>query len=156
MKILSRSIPVGVRFGLQIMRESSGCWVWVGSRSTNGYGAIYYKGEKWTAHRLSWVLHHGEIPEGLCVLHQCDNPPCVNPEHLFLGTIKDNAQDAIAKGRFPRLKVTSKLTAEQVEAIRTSKQSAKQIAAQFSITIWTVYDIRRGRSWSHIKQGGAA
>jgi hypothetical protein len=78
----------------------SGCCVWAGARSASGYGVA--AGKIKIASRLSWTLHYGEIPDGLLVCHKCDNPPCVNPEHLFLGTHADNTQDMVRKGRAPR------------------------------------------------------
>lgn len=76
------------------------CWPWTASRANNGYGKFRDdSGRRIGAHRFSWILHNGPIPEGLCVLHRCDNPICVNPAHLFLGTFHDNALDKAAKGR---------------------------------------------------------
>jgi hypothetical protein len=80
------------------------CWIWVGRRWTFGHGCIVHQGKTLSAHRLSWEFAHGPIPEGLLVRHLvCDNPPCVNPAHLALGTHKDNAQDSVRNGRRPHI-----------------------------------------------------
>lgn len=81
------------------MMDDRGCWEWFGGASADGYGRFTHKGRKLLAHRVSWEVHSGSIPRGMLVLHRCDNPPCVNPSHLFLGTHKDNAQDRERKGR---------------------------------------------------------
>ena len=75
------------------------CIEWTGYREKGGYGRLFRKGRVWQAHRWEWTEKHGPIPEGMCVLHRCDNPPCVNVAHLFLGTQVDNIHDMIAKGR---------------------------------------------------------
>jgi len=75
------------------------CWVWTGARSQFGYGNLTTNGKQENAHRVSWEIHFGPIPDGIRVLHACDNPPCVRPFHLFLGTQKDNNRDREAKGR---------------------------------------------------------
>jgi hypothetical protein len=75
------------------------CEEWPAGRSDEGYGYVRWENRQWQAHRLQWVLVNGPIPEGLCVLHRCDNPPCVNPDHLFLGTRRDNNADMVAKSR---------------------------------------------------------
>jgi hypothetical protein len=83
------------------VKMTDNCWVWTGrSRNDAGYGEVFYKGKARLAHRVMWMETHDEpIPPGILVCHTCDNPPCVNPDHLFLGTTLDNAQDMVAKGR---------------------------------------------------------
>jgi len=76
------------------------CWVWLGSKDKDGYGHLMYKGRRWQgAHRVSWEMVNGEIPEGICICHECDHPWCVNPDHLFPGTSQDNTHDRMVKGR---------------------------------------------------------
>ena len=90
------------RFWQNLTRDSrTGCWPWQAGKFHKGYGAFAYAGHRpGYAHRFSYLLHHGEIPEGALVLHRCDNPPCVNPAHLRLGTARDNTRDSVAKGRW--------------------------------------------------------
>jgi len=94
--------PIQSRYIAKVTVGHDGCWGWVGSIDHFGYGQIQHEGKVQPAHRVSWVLARGPIPDGLCVLHRCDNPPCTNPEHLFLGTKKDNMMDAARKGRIAR------------------------------------------------------
>lgn len=77
----------------------SGCWLWDKQRSPSGYGAVKVKRKPWRAHRFSYAIHKGDIPKDKCVLHRCDVPACVNPDHLWLGTNWENSQDMVAKGR---------------------------------------------------------
>ena len=93
------------RFWMYVeQRGPDECWGWRGSLSEQGYGDIGLDRRHYRAHRISWQIHNGAIPPGLFVLHKCDNPPCTNPHHLFLGTARDNTHDAMAKGRFLRRK----------------------------------------------------
>lgn len=129
------------------------CWPWTGYLA-NEYGQIRQDRISYRAHRLSWIIHFGEIPTSLQVLHKCDNPICVNPSHLFLGTDADNVADAIAKGRRsdrrgennPR----SKLTLEDVTEIRLlSSRGLKngEIAIRFGITTQHVRQINKRIIW---------
>ena len=81
--------------------ELGPCWLWTAATTIYGYGQFFFNGRLEGAHRVSWRLHIGEIPDGRCVLHRCDVPRCVNPAHLFLGTKRDNALDSVRKGRWP-------------------------------------------------------
>jgi hypothetical protein len=122
-----------------------------GYTRVNGYVQTYVRRECHLAHRLVWEECFGPIPEGLCVCHHCDNPPCVNPEHLFLGTQADNMRDMITKGRRARQTGENapgrKLTAEQVEEIRKAIGTTRAIASRFGISQSQVSKIRRREQW---------
>lgn len=95
---LQRRGDPGARFWAKV-EKTSGCWFWRGAAFRHGYGQFKIHQRVFQTHRLAWEFTHGDIPAGLWVLHKCDTPLCVRPEHLFLGTARDNTQDAIAKGR---------------------------------------------------------
>lgn len=101
---LGTRFPVGPRFEKKV-HKTDGCWFWTGAKTRDGYGVIIDGGVMKSAHRVAWELYRGPIPKqettqhGCCVLHRCDNPCCVNPDHLFLGSQLDNIADAVAKGR---------------------------------------------------------
>lgn len=98
-----KSKSLAERFWLKVTKTDK-CWTWIGNHDSKGYGRIYdlRTRTKRLAHRVSWELANGLIPEGMAVCHHCDNPPCVRPEHLFLGTLDDNNKDRAAKGRTSR------------------------------------------------------
>ena len=132
------------------------CWEWIGSRDRKGYGLVSVNGRTERAHRFSWILANGSVPDGLHVLHKCDNSACVKPGHLFLGTNLDNVIDREEKGRGnqPRgeRNANSRLTASDVVAIRSLRATLTQvqIAARFGTTQGTVGKILRGEAWRHV------
>lgn len=141
-------------------RGPTECWPWIGSRKPMGYGHLIINRKDYNAHRLSWELENGPIPAGMHVLHKCDNQPCVNPSHLFLGTHTDNMHDMDAKGRKPRGEATRrhKLTADDVRAIRAKFKrrgvkltNASELAAKYGVTSGTVIQAVKRNTWSHIK-----
>ena len=141
------------------------CWEWTASLRTGkkgpGYGIFSTRkqdGKMKRAHRISWEIHFGEIPAGLCVLHQCDNRKCVNPDHLFLGTKADNNKDALEKGRYARGESagTSKLTEKEVLEIRkiylrySRKFSMYKLSIKFGVHEDTINKILDRETWTHI------
>jgi hypothetical protein len=134
---------------------TTGCWLWTGvvtvripRPSLLGYGRFTICGFKHVAHRASWLIFKGRIPDGMCVCHKCDTSLCVNPEHLFLGTYADNVRDAMAKGRHV-ISSPRKLTDAQYEAIRNAIGSQRQIAKQFNISQTHVGKIKRTNANHH-------
>lgn len=133
------------------------CWEWKGTRSKFGYGKIRLGGRGTSvliASRVSYTIHFGEVPSGMFVLHHCDNKPCVNPSHLFLGTLQDNADDYMAKGLYkPRKGIKhgmAKLTDDQVIAIRKDTRLLREISQEYGISKASVSNIRLGKGWKHI------
>lgn len=135
----------------------SGCWEWNRNRNVYGYGRIGKKNRAITAHRLSWEINRGPIPPGLFICHKCDNPPCVNPDHLFLGTCKDNLNDMWSKGRYKvrrgELATGSKLTKDQAIAIYLDGRKHLDIAQAYGVTRECVGRIKQGRTWSWATSG---
>ena len=129
------------------------CWMWTAACSSDGYGNISIKGKTYKPHRVSYEIKHGPIPKGMLICHHCDNKLCVRPSHLFLGTQKDNMQDAVGKGRAARGERhgSSKLTESQVKQIRIDPRMEKEIAPDYSISNSVVGKIKRRVNWKHIK-----
>ncbi len=135
------------------------CWVWTAAK-TKGYGKFGFRDRTVSTHRFSWVLHRGNIPDNLCVLHKCDNRSCINPKHLFLGTKSDNNEDMTSKGRrrwaFGENAGRAKLTNEQVLEIRqiykwhSRQYGSRQLAKLYGVSPATIYNITAKKLWKHI------
>jgi hypothetical protein len=142
------------RFELYISLEpNSGCWLWTGHVGWGGYGHFNWaKGKPIKAPRASWELFIGKIPDGMHVLHTCDNRCCVNPDHLFLGTNNDNVADKVAKGRQSKGERSSlaKLNAALVNEIRNSSETDRAIGQRLGIGKSTINLVRQRKAWRHI------
>lgn len=153
-----RNAPLSVRFWRLVARGASdACWEWRGYRGPSGYGRLYLKpGAYTTAHRASWIVTHGEIPDGKCVLHHCDNRACVNPDHLFIGTQQDNMADMNAKGRrktpvmVGETHPAAKLTEREVLEIRASALPREQLEAKYGVSKPTIHQIINRQTWKHV------
>jgi len=145
------------RFRLYV-RETPQCWEWTGYKNEKGYGIINLRGERVMAHRMAYELAGGTIPKGLFVLHHCDNPGCVRPKHLFVGTLADNNADMDRKGRgrrghnMPGIgNHRAVLTEDDVRAIRASDESGPVLGARYGVTRNQVWAIRKRLFWKHIE-----
>lgn len=155
-------MPAKLPFWEQIKPMPNGCWEWQASRVAEGYGQTRVgHGNQRRAHRVAYELTYGPIPEGMCVLHRCDNPPCCNPEHLFLGTIADNNADMHRKGRHPHggpkpgeENFRAKLTNDQVRTIRARYAaggiSIRQLTREYPISLTTMRHLIHGKTWKGI------
>lgn len=134
------------------------CWVWIAGKDGKGYGVMSVVGGERRMHRYSWSLHFGVLGKGVCVLHHCDNPACVNPKHLFLGTRTDNNLDRDRKGHkgdhTGELNGRAILTKEQVEDIRARYKSTspghgngRSLAREFGVSRSTIQQIINGSNW---------
>ena len=163
LKFHSKSLDEAYEYGV-IRKEGNECWGWKHTTNNSGYGYFSSKGEKAiAAHRYSYEKYIGIIPDGLFVLHKCDNPPCSNPSHLFVGTNSDNIKDSYSKGRrkpvpiesMPRgdschLAKLSESQAIEIKNMITEGKGNTEIAKLFGIVHQTVSCIRNGKTWKHV------
>jgi hypothetical protein len=146
-------------FWSRVDRSGDGCWLWQGTIGNRGYGRTSYQNRTIGAHRLAWIYARGHIPDGQVVCHRCDNPPCVRPDHLFLGTFADNSADMVRKGRAvngPK-GVThpfAKFTEDQVREIRRRYASADvsthQLAREYGVGAMTIWRVATHRSYRSV------
>lgn len=145
------------RFHSNWQQKESGCHEWMRARNTEGYGYMTVQSMQLRASRLAWMIASGPIPEGMWILHRCDNPPCVNPEHLFLGGPKANTQDMLSKGRRPSrkgdLSPTRILSGAQVVEMRSLWYDGVRqcdLARRYSVSPACVRLITKGKRWQHL------
>lgn len=137
-----------------------GCLEWQGAHNQRGYGLLLHEGKRWVASRLVWACTNGPIPEGLFVCHSCDNPPCCNPAHLFLGTAKDNVRDMMAKGRRRAMygealnrQCLTNATAQEVRTLCASGLAPDDVAQAVGVSVHVVRSVKNGRTWRHLDGG---
>ena len=145
------------RFNSKWKQDPSGCWIWTASKATNGYGQIKRPKQRRQipAHRLSYLIHKGEIPEDAVICHTCDVRACVNPEHLFLGSKKDNSLDMVGKGRHlygeraPSVKLTEVDVLVILDRIRKGEKQAA-LAREYGVGPMEISRIKTGKRWGHL------
>jgi len=140
------------------VNKTDNCWIWIGTKNRRGYGKLSFRGNNtMPAHRASFILFNGNIPTGMCVCHSCDFPSCVNPKHLWLGTIQENNQDRMNKNRtlFGELHPKSKLKIKDIIKIRKlnsdKNYSQLKISKLFKISSGHVNNIIKRRVWNHVE-----
>ena len=144
------------------VNEENGCLEWVRYTNPDGYGALWLNGGSERTHRAAWIAEHGAIPQGMHVLHKCDNRKCINLDHLFLGSNAENVADKVAKNRQYRPQVRgedlvwAKLTDAKVRLIRMLPRSISNSrwAREFGVSIMAISMARNNKTWTHVQAGG--
>ena len=150
------------RFWSQV-RKGDGCWEWAGALAGGGYGTILAHGRQTPAHRLSYEMEHGAIPDGMFVCHHCDNRKCVRPSHLYAGTHQNNLDDMVRRGRSKDPSTSpiwyavrgeqqgmARLTEAAIRDIRSSPLSSSKLALKYGVSSTNVRSVRRGETWKHV------
>lgn len=149
-----RSFQGSVHIPIAYEINEQGCFICISHKpDKKGYPNYRFNQKRWRMHRYIYLTQKGEIPEGMCVCHSCDNPTCINPAHLFLGTIKDNTMDMVRKGRQAKGERINlaKLNEEIVRLIKSSTEKRPVLARRFSVSVQTITDIRKGKSWKYVR-----
>lgn len=137
------------------IEKTESCWIWKGSKIKSGYGIISFGGKPISAHRLSWKIHHEEIGSDMIVRHLCNNPICVNPEHLAIGTHQDNSDDRVKAGNSGKgsQNCNSSLNEEDIKKIKNLLVlgiSGAEIGRRFNVSRTTINNIKKQRTWRHV------
>ncbi len=142
-----------------IPEDKNACWLWQGSFDSHGYGMMFVKNASIRAHRVSHELFIGPIPEGMYILHACDNPPCISPHHLRYGTKRENAHDRTVHGRqvrgsqHTRTRLTEKDVEDILESFHLRNETQKDLALRYNVNFVTIHDIVQRKSWNHVHKG---
>ncbi len=141
-------------FKSKVKKEENGCHIWMGSKTSKGYGSFGF-GKIRGAHRFAYVLKYGEIKDGFFICHRCDTPSCVNPEHLFMGTNKDNVNDCIAKGRnskgeYHHNSKLNKLSVMEIRRMSNDGVSHRNIAKKYGVSYSAIDCVVNKKTWRHV------
>ena len=149
-------LTIDQRFWDKVDIQTRGeCWEWAAAQDADCYGLFKLSNKMYRAHRVCWEFIYGPIPEGICVLHSCDNPPCVNPEHLFLGTNQDNMDDMVEKGhlkgaRNPKAKLTAAIVLDLRQTYALNRLNQKEAAKTLGVCKNSIWNAVHRQTWTHL------